>query len=446
MLPVAVFFPIGADFIIGLLVMALLLVCSALVSASEVAYFSMSPAQLKKLKRSDHPTDKLINELLETPKTLLATILIVNNFINVGIVIVSTFVTTSIINFDEVADWAAFLVQAVIVTALILLGGDIIPKVLATRKTLEIARLMATPTRVMIKLVYPLSLIMVKSTSLIDRRLARQASNVDMEELSDAIELTSTDEEHEEENRILQGIVSFGDIEVREIMKARIDIAAVETGTGYQELLKIINESGYSRIPAFEETFDKVKGILYIKDLLPHLNEKDDFNWQALLREVFFVPENKKINDLLKEFQQKKIHMAIVVDEYGGTSGLVTLEDIIEEIVGEINDEHDVEGKEFIFNKIDDQNYVFEGKISLNDFCKVLDIDDNIFDEVKGESDTLAGLILELTGIIPQVNESASFKEFLFTVKQVDNRRIKRVHVHLNPKKEDEEKGEDDEE
>jgi putative hemolysin len=445
MLPIAIFFPISADFIVGLVIMALLLLCSALVSASEVAYFSLTPAQLKKLKKSESHKDKLVTELLETPKTLLATILIANNFVNVGAVILSTFVTTSIINFDEVAEWAAFMVQAVIVTALILFVGDITPKVLATRKTLQIARFMARPTYIMTKLFYPLSSVLVKSTSLIDKRLTRQSGSVDMEELSDAIELTSNEEERDEERKILQGIVSFGDIEVKEIMKARIDIMAVETGTGYKELLRLITDTGYSRMPVYEESFDNVKGILYIKDLLPHLDKEGTFNWQSLLRKAFFVPENKRINDLLEEFQQKKIHMAIVVDEYGGTSGLVTLEDIIEEIVGEINDEHDVEETEFVYRKIDEQNYIFEGKISLNDFCKILEIDDNIFDEVKGESDSLAGLILEITGKIPQANEKVSFKKFLFTVKQVDNRRIKRVHVSImEDKKEEEKQGEDE--
>lgn len=444
MLPGAIFFPISADFVIGLVIMAVLLICSAMVSASEVAYFSMTPAQLKKLKGSDNQKDRLVKHQLETPKTLLATILIANNFVNVGIVIVSTFVTISIINFDEVADWAAFLIQAVIVTALILIIGDITPKVIATRKTLEISRFMSIPTQVMIRFFYPLSFILVKSTSLIDRRLTRQPGSVDMDELSDAIELTSNEKERVEERRILQGIVSFGDIEVKEIMKARIDIMAVEIGSGYKELLKVITDAGYSRMPVYEESFDRVKGILYTKDLLPHLTKEDDFNWQSLLRKAFFIPENKKINDLLEEFQQKKIHMAIVVDEYGGTSGLVTLEDIIEEIVGEINDEHDVEETEFVYRKIDEQNYIFEGKISLNDFCKILEIDDDIFDEVKGESDSLAGLILELTGKIPHVNEKVPYKDFLFTVKQVDNRRIKRVQVSMEKAKNNVEKDVDD--
>jgi gliding motility-associated protein GldE len=253
-----------------------------------------------------------------------------------------------------------------------------------------------------------------------------------MSELSDAIELTTDHTTPEEEKKILQGIVKFGDIEVKEIMRARLDVAAVESNTAYSEMMEFVMDAGYSRIPVYEETFDKVKGILYIKDLLPYLKEKDSFKWQKLLRDAFFVPENKKISDLLQEFQEKKIHLAVVVDEYGGTSGIITLEDIIEEIVGEISDEQDEPLDEVAYSRIDQNKYIFEGKISINDFCKIVGVDDDIFDQVKGDADSLAGLLLELMEKMPDKEESVEYKYFRFIVKAVDKRRIKRVQVEIS--------------
>jgi len=423
--------PINLKIILSLVAMLLLLICSALISGSEVAFFSFSPSQLKEMKSGRIKRGSQILKLLEKPKRLLATILISNNFINVAIVILSTFITRDLYNFEEVPVWLAFLIQIIVVTALILLTGEILPKIYATQRNLQFASFMARPMTILAGIFYPLSTLLVNSTSFIDRQIKRRMSNISMSELSDAIELTSDDTTREEDTKILKGIVKFTDLEVKEIMKARLDVVAVDISIGFRDLLDTIVESGYSRIPVYEESFDNIKGILYIKDLLSHLNKTDKYNWQKLVRDPFFVPENKKINDLLQEFQAKKIHMAIVVDEYGGTSGLVTLEDIIEEIVGEIDDEHDVSVEERSYRKIDDRNYIFKAKTSLNDFCKIIGIEDKIFDEVRGESDSLAGLILELLGKIPKNGENVEFLQFLFTVKSVDNRRIKEILVQI---------------
>lgn len=424
--------PFTLEILLSLVAMVVLLIFSSLVSGSEVAFYSLTPSQVNELKTRKSRKGDAIIRMLEMPRRLLATILISNNFVNVAIVILSTFVTKELFNFAEFPAWAAFLIQVVVITALILFAGEILPKIYATQKNVEFARLMALPTSFLIKVFYPLSSILVKSTNMIDRRLRNRGANISMSELSDAIELTSDENTREEERKILKGIIKFTDIDVKEIMKARLDVVAVDVDTGFRELLTIITESGYSRIPVYDESFDNIKGILYIKDLLPHLDKEDDFKWQALVRDAFFVPENKRINDLLQEFQEKKIHMAIVVDEYGGTSGIVTLEDVIEEIVGEIDDEHDISTEEEFYQKIDENRYVFKAKTTLNDFCKVIGIEDRIFDEVKGESDTIAGLILEILGKIPDPGEKVTWGIFSFTIKSVDNRRIKELIVQVD--------------
>ena len=423
--------PMTPDIIIGFVIIILLLFLSALMSGSEIAFFSLKPAQIRDLKPAESNSDKAILKLMEMPRRLLATILIANNFTNVSIVILSTFLTKSLFNFEEISPWLAFTIQVIVVTALIIFAGEILPKVYATQKNVYFARFVALPLKGLVTFLYPVSSVLMKSTMVIEKKMSKHAHNISMSELSDAIELTSDESTREEDTRILKGIVKFADIDVKEIMKARLDVVAVDTEMNYKELLKIIIESGYSRIPAYHETFDNIKGILYIKDLLPHLKSEDDLEWQSLLRDAFFVPENKKINDLLHEFQEKKIHLAIVVDEYGGTSGIVTLEDIIEEIVGEITDEHDLTTTEIIYSKLDDRNYIFEGKTSLNDFCKIIGIEDKIFEDIKGESDSLAGLILEQTGKIPEENESIEFENFIFLVISVDKRRIKRIKVTI---------------
>ncbi len=416
----------------GILAIMVLLIGSAMASGAEVAFFSLGPNQVHELRLNEDKADRSVLHLLEKPKRLLATLLISNNFFNVAIVIISTYVTNSLIDFSRTSYWLAFFIQVVVVTSLILLFGEVMPKVYATRHGLRFARFLAGPVQIAITIFYPLSSVLVHSTSLIDRRISRKAYNVSISELSDAIELTSGINTPEEEKKILQGIVKFGDIEVKEIMKSRVDLTAVDIQVKFRELLAIIIEAGYSRIPVYDDSFDQVRGILYIKDLLPHLTQGDDFDWHSLLRDAFFVPENKKINDLLQEFQEKKIHMAIVVDEYGGTSGIVTLEDIIEEIVGEISDEHDEPVGDFEYSKIDDHNYIFEGKTSLNDLYKILEIEDDLFDEVRGDADSLAGLLLELMEKMPEKDERITYGQFTFTVKAVDKRRIKRVLVTLS--------------
>jgi len=427
--------------IAGFVAILILLIGSALTAAAEVSFFSLGPNQLHELRVKQDRSDRLVLLLLDTPKRLLATLLITNNFINVAIAIISTYVTNNLFDFNRFPYWLAFLIQVVLVTSLIVLFGEIMPKVYATQNSLVMARFMAGPVRIAMKIFYPLSSMLVHSTNLIDKRISRRAYDVSMSELSDAIELTAGHDTPEEDKKILQGIVKFGDIEVKEIMKSRVDVTAVDLSTRFRELLKIVVEAGYSRVPAYDDSFDNIKGILYIKDLLPHLDENDEFNWSGLLKDALFVPENKKINDLLQEFQEKKVHMAVVVDEFGGTSGIVTLEDILEEIVGEISDEHDEPVGDFEYTRIDDYNYIFEGKTSLNDLCKILGIEDDTFDEARGDSDSLAGLLLELLQKMPQRGEKVIYRQFIFTVKAVDQRRIKRVMVTLNKIQPDAESG-----
>ncbi len=422
-----VFFrPVTFHVILGVVVMLMLLIVSALISGSEIAFFSLNPTQRKQLRADHNSTHDLVNELLERPKRLLATILITNNFVNVAIIVLSTYVVANLVDLSR-SPVFAFVVQVVVVTSLLLIVGEIMPKIYASTNPMKFAVFMARPLRALITIFYPLSSLLVKSSSLIDRRLQRIPPQLSMSELSEAIELTSNNDTDEDDRKILKGIVKFGDIDAKEIMKPRLDVTAVEINTSYAALMELILDAGYSRIPAYTDNFDKIVGILYVKDLLPHLDEPADFNWKALLRPAFFVPENKKINDLLQEFQQKKIHMAIMVDEYGGTSGIVTLEDVLEEIVGEISDEFDSEEDEIAYTKIDDNNYLFEGKILLNDFCKILNIEDRLFEYIKGDSETLAGLILEIEGRIPPVNASTKFLNFEFIIKKVSNRRIEEI-------------------
>jgi len=424
----AILKPLTFPIIIGIVVMLGLLLCSALISGSEIAFFSLTPAQLKLLKSEKNKTSDLIITLLERPKRLLATILIANNFVNVAIVILSTYIIAGLFNLTTYPV-LAFVFQVIVVTSLLLILGEIMPKIYSTVNPEKFARFMAKPIQSMTGVFYPLSSILVKSSDLIDKRITKKGLQLSMSELSEAIKLTSDEDAPEEERKILKGIVKFGDIDVKEIMKPRVDVVSVDLSINYRDLLSIILESGYSRIPVFKENFDNITGILYVKDLLSHLDKKDGFEWQALLRPAFFVPENKKINDLLLDFQKKKIHLSIVVDEYGGTSGIVTLEDIIEEIVGDITDEFDTEEDEVSYTKINDNTYLFDGKTLLNDFCKIMDIDDKIFEDVKGDSETLAGLILEVEGKIPKANESTIINNFEFKVKKANNRRIEEILV-----------------
>ncbi|MEQ9262340.1 MAG: gliding motility-associated protein GldE [Owenweeksia sp.] len=428
--------PFDPALIVPLLILFVLLVCSAIVSGSEVAFFSLRSQDLDELRQANKTAHDSITDLLDHPKTLLATILISNNFINVGIVILSSYLTTELMDFSD-NETLGFLVQVVAITFLILLFGEVLPKVYANRRAVSFSSFMSRPMFIMRWFFRPFSLMLVRSTSFIERRLRTSSENLSVDDLSQALELANEDTT-DDEQKILEGIVKFGSTTVKQIMKPRMDVIAVDQSWDYVRVMDVILDSGYSRIPVYEENFDQVKGVLYIKDLLPHVEEATDFDWLALIREPFYVPENKKIDDLLKEFQYKKVHLAIVVDEFGGTCGIITLEDVIEEIVGEISDEFDDE--ELVYSKLDERNYVFEGKIHLNDFFKVMQVDGEAFAEKRGEADTLAGFLLELAGKFPERNEETRFDAFVFKVESLEGRRIKRIKVTLADDKEGVEK------
>lgn len=420
--------------LIGILIIIILMIMSAMISGSEIAFFSLNPSQLKEIESNETRTNHRILEHLKRPKRLLATILIANNFVNVGIVILSAYVSALLFNFTAFPV-LGIIVEIFVITFMILLFGEIMPKIYANQNPVIFASIMAFPLQSMTKIFYPLSSLLVRTTSVIDKRLAAQSQSISLDDISEAIDITTQRQENpEEDTKILKGIVKFTDIEVSEIMRSRMDVIALSTETNFHEVIGIVTESGYSRIPVFTETFDNIDGILYVKDLLPHLGGSKTFSWQKLIRPAFFVPENKKINDLLQEIREKKIHLAIVVDEYGGTSGIVTLEDVLEEIVGEISDEFDSPEDEIEYNKIDDHNYIFEGRTSINDFCKIVGIEDDIFDEVKGEADSIAGLVLELLGKMPDKNAIVSYREYEFKVLTVDKRRIKMINITINVK------------
>jgi gliding motility-associated protein GldE len=414
--------PLTTGTAVSIIVCLLLLGLSASISGAEIAYFSLSPKDLEEIKKHESKTNKLIVKHLKQPELLLATILIGNNFVNVGIVMLTTFIVSSIVEFGTSTTFQ-FIIEVVGITGLILLFGEIIPKVYASYFSKKFASLMAYPLMVMINLFKPLGVILVKSTNLVNKRLAKKQRSLSMDELSHAVELTSSD--IEEEKELLEGIVKFSNIKAEEIMTPRVDVVDLDIKWDFKKVLHIIVESGFSRLPVYEDTPDNIKGILYVKDLLLHINKDASFRWQKLMREAYYIPETKMINDLLREFQEHKIHMAIVVDEYGGTSGIITLEDVLEEIVGEISDELDVD--EDMYRKLPDGTYIFEGKTLLNDFFKITDIDEKVFDEIRGDAETLAGLLLEIKGAMPKKNEEITFGNFKFTILAADNRRIKKL-------------------
>lgn len=420
--------------VIAFLIMLLLLVSSALVSGSEVAFFSLSPSDKEDLLKGKSKTETRVVELLSEPKKLLANILIANNFINIAIVVISTYIVGNLFVFSAEEKLWEILITVVGVTFLILLVGEVIPKVYAANNSLFLAKFMSGPLLIIGRIVFPLSAILVKSTSFIDKRIKKKGTDISVNDLENALEITEIEDVTEDDKKILEGIVKFGNTDVKQIMKSRVDVVAFDRAEPFDSLINHILESGYSRIPIYEDSFDNVVGILYVKDLLPYLMEKD-FEWTSLLRDPLFVPEMKKIDDLLKQFQEQKVHMAIVVDEYGGTSGIVTLEDIIEEIIGDITDEFDDD--DITYTKIDDKNYVFEGKISLVDLYKVLDIEGSIFEENKGESDTLAGFLIELSGKILRKNEKINFDNYTFIVEAADKRRIKQIKVTIHDQQEE---------
>jgi putative hemolysin len=407
-----------------------LVILSALISGSEVAFFSLSSDQIDECKNRETPVDQLVIRLMERPRHLLATILIMNNLVNIAIITLTTFVTWEIVG-AKTSEGAIVVILTAIVTFVILFFGEVLPKNFATQNNLSFARTTAVMLAFFERIVKPISFILIGFTQLIETRVRKTGRNITVDELNQALEMTTGGNTTEEEKGILKGIVNFSTLSVRQVMKSRMDITAVDNELDFHELMDKINKSGFSRIPVYNETIDKIEGILYIKDLLVHVDKNEDFEWQKLLRPGFFVPENKKVDSLLKNFQDKRVHMAIVVDEYGGTSGLITMEDIIEEIVGEINDEFDDD--DVAYNKLDSNTYVFEGKTSLNDFSKILDIDSNSFEQVKGESESLGGLLLELHSKLPRAGEKIEYGPFLFTIVAVDVRRIKRVRVLYNP-------------
>jgi len=420
------------------MVLIVLLACSAMISGAEVAYFSLSKANIDELEESPLRIRKQALVLLKRPKRLLATILIANNFVNVGIVILSTYLTSKNIPQESLN----YLLGGIIpigrvvevfgITLIVLLVGEIIPKVYANQYAVGFASIMSFPLSYMSIIFSFLSVPLIKMTTVVDRLASANNGQISVDELSHALDLTKAESIREKEDRkILEGIVKFGNTDVKQIMKPRTDVEGFSNKMIYRELLEGILESGYSRVPVYEESLDKIVGIIHIKDLLPHIDEVDGFGWQSLMRPPFFVPESKMIDDLLEEFREKKVHLAIVVDEYGGCEGLVTLEDIIEEIVGDISDEFDDD--EVVYSKLDDDNYVFEGKTNLKQFYRVIKIDGERFEKQKGEADTLAGFILEQSGKMPMKNQKVSFEKYEFTIESVDKRRIKRVKVTRLP-------------
>ena len=412
----------------GFLLLLVLLMCSAFVSGAEVALFSLSQHQIDDELSNESKSFKIITSLLNKPQRLLATILVANNFINIGVVLLFAYLSDYF--FDHLTNNAVrFIIEVGLVTFLILLFGEILPKVYASRNNVKFASFMAYPLRMLDIVFAPLSVPMQRFTKFLDDKLGKQKSNFSVDQLSQALELTSEEDTTKEEQKILQGIVTFGNTDTKQVMRPRIDIFALDITFKYSDVLPEVIKHGYSRIPVYEENVDQIKGVLYAKDLLPYI-ERKQFDWTTLIREPFFVPENKKLDDLMVEFQEKKIHLAIVVDEYGGTSGVVSLEDVIEEIVGDISDEFDDD--DLIYSKLDEKNFVFEGKTTLKDFYRIIKLDEEvIFENAKGEAETIAGFILENSGNFPRLNSKINFENYVFTIESLDKKRIKRIKVTL---------------
>ncbi len=419
--------------ILKFVVLVFLLICSGLISGAEVAFFGLSVTELNEIDDEKTTRGNIVIGLLNKPKKLLATILVTNNAINIGIVLLFNDIGDTI--FAAINYWlfgfisVRFLLEVIVATSLILMFGEILPKIYANRNRRSFSHFMAYPLKFLDFLFTPLSGPMNSVSQLMYNRLGRQKSNLSVDHLSQALELTSEGDTTKEEQKILEGIVSFGNTDTKQVMRPRIDIFALSEEMKFNEVLEEIRSHGYSRIPVFSENLDNVLGVLYVKDLLPYI-ERKSFNWLSLIREPYFVPENKKLDDLLMEFQDMKNHLAVVVDEYGGTSGIVTLEDIIEEIVGDISDEFDDE--DLIYSKLDDHNFVFDGKTNLKDFYRVVKIEDEEeFEEQKGESETIAGFVLEIAGSFPKRGEKVRFKNYEFLVESLDKKRLKQIKVTL---------------
>ena len=420
-------YSIDADLVLGFVGIFLLLFCSAIVSGAEVALFSLSQKDIDDTLLAHPSKGKIISELLEKPKKLLATLLVANNFINIGVVILFSFAGKDLFSAITLPV-LKFILEVIVVTFLILLFGEVLPKVYASRNNIKFAKMVTYPIAGLGIVLSPISSPMRKVTIYLHNKLGKQKTNFSVNQLSQALELTDTEETSTEEQKILEGIVTFGNTDTKQVMSPRIDIFALEIEETFEEIYTKIIEKGFSRIPVYRDNIDQIEGVLFVKDLLPHI-DKTDFDWKTLMRAPFFVPENKKIDNLLKDFQTKKSHLAIVVDEYGGTSGLVSLEDIIEEIVGDISDEFD--GENLNFSKIDDKNYLFEGKINLKDFYRIIDVDEELFEIKKGEAETLAGFILEIVGNFPKKDQKIAYKNCIFTVEAVDKKRIKQIKVTI---------------
>ena len=415
------------DLVIKILLIIFLVISSALISGSEVAFFSLSNTEIKKASNSKSRSLKLISTLRNNPRRLLAVLLVSNNFINISIVLLlSSF--GNLFNFELVPHWVNFALEVGFITLIILLFGEILPKVYANRNPISFSKKMALPIQILDKYIFFfLTIPMSNMTHFIQKKLIFKKTNLSVDKLSDALELTDKSETSKDEQKILNGIVYFGSLEVKQIMKPRIDVFSVSNDISFIELIKIVKQNKYSRIPVFKKTIDKIIGVIYLKDLFPYLN-KNEFDWNKLIRDPYFIPENKKLDDLLKEFQQLKIHLAVVVDEYGGNSGIVTMDDIVEEIVGEIND--DFSQDDVPYFKIDNSNYIFEGKSNLNDLFQVIDIkDQSIFESKRGDSETLAGFVLEQIGFFPKKGYSIKVNNILFTINEVDRKRIKKIKV-----------------
>lgn len=407
------------------LILIILLVFSGLISGSEVALFSLSKSQIQNQQKSSYI--EIIKKLLLNPNKLLATILVANNFINIAIVILFTQIGSDL--FDGVRSAVLkFTLEIILATFLILLFGEILPKIYASRNNLAFSKLVAYPLLLLNIFLTPISIPMQHLSNFIKDKLSFTKPNIGLNQLSYALDLTNPGETTKQEHKILKGILSFGNTETREVMRPRIDIHAFKNTLSYDQILKNIIKNSFSRIPVYKDELDNIVGILYVKDLLPFLDKKE-FEWLSILRKPFFIPENKKLDDLMQEFQEKKIHLAIVVDEYGGTSGIISLEDVIEEIVGDISDEFDDDS--LLFSKLDNSNYIFEGKTSMKDFYKILNIDSIIFDKLKGDSETLAGFILEISQSFPKINSKVIFENYVFTIESIDKKRIKQVKVTI---------------
>ena len=420
-------YTLDTNLVFGFIAIFALLFCSALVSGAEVALFSLSQKDIDDTLQENPTKGKIISELLEKPKKLLATLLVANNFINIGVVILFSYVGHNLFSAIN-SPILKFILEVIVVTFLILLFGEVLPKVYASRNNIKFAKLIAYPVAGLDKLLSPISLPMRKVTIYLHNKLGKQKTNFSVDQLSQALELTDTDETSTEEQKILEGIVTFGNTDTKQVMSPRMDIFALEIDESFASIYSKIIDKGFSRIPVYRDNIDQIEGVLFVKDLLPHI-DKEEFDWKTLLREPFFVPENKKIDNLLKDFQSMKSHLAIVVDEYGGTSGLVSLEDIIEEIVGDISDEFD--GDNVSYSKIDDKNYLFEGKINLKYFYRVVYVDEDLFEIKKGEAETLAGFILEVLGNFPKKDQKIAFENCLFTIETVDKKRVKQIKVTI---------------